>query len=100
MENITAQAVQKIIDQTKYGEYDQYHEWSPSYSLSDKTVFLENMLKDWERTEEEGKKLILQFAKDLLKEAGKWNSVIIEKLERYSQIPEIKEIYNHAGRKL
>jgi len=53
------------------------------------------LLKDWERTEEEGKNLILQFAKDLLKEAGRWNSVVMEKLERYSQIPEIKKIHNH-----
>jgi len=95
MEKITAQAVEKIIQHTGYGEYDQNHEWSPSFSLSDKTGFLENMLKDWERTEEAGKKMILQFAKDLLKEAGRWNSAVMEKLERYSQIPEIKEIHNH-----
>ena len=91
---VTAQEVEAIIDHTKYGEYDQYHEWNPSFSVEDKAVYLDKMMADWNRTEQGGKELIIQFIKTLLKDSGNNSVDVANILVRYAGIPEITRLVN------
>lgn len=91
-EIVTAQEVAKIIQQSAYGEYDQYHDWSPSYTLQNKADLLENMLKCWDTTEEKGRKLIVQYVRTLIKESGGGVSIITDKLLNFGGHSEIVKI--------
>lgn len=91
-EEITVEAVKIIIQNTEYGEYDQYHDWTPSYNLNDKINFLAQMLDNWNYTDDEGKILIAQFCKKLLNESGINNLLVLDKLYCYTQIPTIDNV--------
>jgi hypothetical protein len=93
-ETVTSGELEKIIQHTQYGEYDQYHDWSPSYTLQDKASFLDNMLQNWTKTTPDGKKLILQFIRTLITESGNDTQIIANALVRYTQFPEIFNMAN------
>jgi hypothetical protein len=93
-EIVTTREVIKIIQQGEYGEYDQFHDWSPSYTLQNKADLLENMLNNWDKTEPEGRKLIIQFIRILIKESGSSALVITNKLVPYAQLPEVIRVVN------
>jgi hypothetical protein len=89
---VTAAELAKIIEHySVYGEYDEYHEWSLYYSFQDKAGLLEKLLIDWERTEADGQKLILQFTRTLIKEFLYGPSLLAEILVRSIRLAGIVE---------
>ncbi|MFH1253017.1 MAG: hypothetical protein V1664_01650 [Candidatus Uhrbacteria bacterium] len=89
---ITAQDLTKIIQQGLHGEYGADHDWSPDGSLKTKIGWLEEMLKNWDQTEPEGKKLIMYFLRSLIKEAKENSTVVTDRLTPYAKIPEVAKV--------
>lgn len=81
-----------MIDMTEMGEYDSYHEWSPSFDLKAKAEVLDNVLKDWATTDSEGRKAILGFFRKLNKEWLDSALPLTEIAVRYAYLPEIVSI--------
>lgn len=92
-EPVTAVELGKLMEHLlEYGEYDQYHDWSLYYTLRNKTDALAKMLENWEITEIEGRKLILQFIHTLIKDAGGNTQCITDTLITYAHLPEVNSI--------
>lgn len=89
---MTISEITQIIQLSQWGEYDALHEWSPFYTLKDKTDFLAEMLNDWEKTEPEGKKLILQFIRALIQDASIDLFFLTDKLVFFDDFPEIRTL--------
>ena len=89
---VTAHDLTRRIQHMQYGEYDQDHDWSPCFTFKDKVDLLNAMLAEWDKTELDGKKLIVQFARSLIVSC-KWEaSVIADMLVSYARIPEIADV--------
>jgi len=86
---VTTQEVTRLIDMTEAGEYDSYHEWSPSYDLQAKAEVLGRLMADWDTTESDGRKLILEFTRKLNKEWMDSALPITEIVVRYVHLPEV-----------
>jgi hypothetical protein len=86
--------IEKIIQQSNYGEYDQYHDWTPSYTLPQKAEFLKQMLSNWNITETDAQKLVIQFTRTLVKESGSSCLDITNILVSYFHLPEITGMIN------
>jgi hypothetical protein len=91
---VTAREVSEAIRQCEYGEYDQNHEWSPSYSLQDKAKVLGSMLDNWDRTEPEGRKVVIQFIRMLAQEAGNYAQAFTDTLVIHAGVPEVVNAVN------
>ena len=89
---VTLQEVMQIIDSTKQGEYDALHEWSPCYTGSDKVRFLDQIMNDWDITEAEGRKVIIQFIREIAKETREVSNVLTDSLVKYAKLPEIIQV--------
>lgn len=87
---VTVHEIDIIIKQSEQGDYDQYHEWSPSYSLEDKANLLFNMLNNWNYSTEDAKKLIIDFTKKLIHDSGTSSYIVTDKLVLFAQLNEIK----------
>ena len=87
--SVTAQEVAGLIDMTEAGEYDSYHEWSPSFDLKGKADVLEGLMANWEVTEPEGRRRILEFARKLNKEWIDSAEPITNIVARYAHLPEV-----------
>ncbi len=85
----TNEIVRRKIDCTEAGEYDSLHEWSPSFDFSAKADVLENLMKDWETTSEEGRVSIIHFIQKLNKEWIDNGYLLTNILVKYSYLPEI-----------
>jgi len=92
--SVTAHELAKIIQLSEYGEYGSDHDRTPSYTLENKLDWVETMLKDWDNTEPDGKKLIVYFIRILVKEAGSSSALVVDRLASYSQIPEVAKVIN------
>ena len=88
----TAQDVARLIDMTEAGDYDSYHEWSPSFDLKAKADVLAGMMLNWETTEPEGRKLILEFLRKLNKSWMDSAKPVTDIVARYAGLPEIVRI--------
>ena len=89
---VTAHDLTRRIQHMQYGEYDQYHDWSPCFSFKDKVDLLNAMLTEWNITETDGKKLIVQFARSLIVMC-RWEALLIaDMLISYARIPEIADV--------
>jgi len=86
---VTAQEVTTQINMTEAGEYDSYHEWSPSYDLQAKAGVLEGMMANWDSTEPEARLLILDFLRKLNKDWIDSALPITEVVVRHIHVPEI-----------
>ena len=58
---VTVHEVTRLIDMTEAGDYDSYHEWSPSFDQQAKAGVLDGLMANWDTTEPDGKYLILGF---------------------------------------
>ncbi|MFA5839029.1 MAG: hypothetical protein WC890_00055 [Candidatus Margulisiibacteriota bacterium] len=87
--------IQEIIDTSQYGEYDSNHEWNASYTTTDKLNWLEGMLKEWEQTDAEGRKLITAFIRMILGDAWVDLGSVIDRLELYAAIPEVARVLDY-----
>ena len=86
---MTSKKIEETITMTMWGEYDSYHEWSPSYSLADKARYLGEFLRDWETTDAEGRKLVLDFARSLIKDNRAFALPVAEQLVANAHLPDI-----------
>jgi len=89
---VITQEVTALIDMTAGGEYGADHDWSPSFTLQDKVDVLERLMKNWENTEPEGKKQIIQFIRMLNKEWFDSAHGIANVVAQYSQQPEVVSV--------
>jgi hypothetical protein len=95
-EIVTMAAVTRAIDATAAGGYDEYHEWSPSYSLADKSVVLGRLLADWQRTEQDGQAVIMAFVRTLLKDSASYPEPLTAVLVTHAHLPEVVGIVKSA----
>ncbi len=86
---VSARDVGKKIDATKYGEYDSNHEWNACYGFSDKCAVLASLLDEWDSTEPEGRRLVVQFVRMLAAEMSQVESPLAELLATHAEKPEI-----------
>ena len=86
---MTSKKIEETITMTMCGEYDSYHEWSPSYSLADKARYLGEFLQDWEANDAEGRKLVLDFAGSLIKDNRAFAMPVAEQLVAHGHLPDI-----------
>ena len=85
----TVQEVAGLIDMTEAGDYDSYHEWSPSFDLQGKANVLEKLMTNWDMTEPDGKTLILGFIRKLNKEWNDSAQPITDIVVRHVHLPEV-----------
>jgi hypothetical protein len=95
-EMVTLAAVTRAIDATAAGGYDEYHEWSPSYSLADKSAVLGRLLADWRRTEQDGQAVIMAFVRTLLKEGASYPEPLAAVLVTHAYLPEVVGVVKGA----
>lgn len=86
---VGVQEVSRLIDMTEAGDYDSYHEWSPSFDLPAKAEVLGTLLASWGATEPEGQRLILQFARKLNRDWRYSAEPITDIMVRYAGLPEV-----------
>jgi hypothetical protein len=89
---VTAEDVATIVGQSRHGSYDQYHDWSPSYSLETKVALLEDLLKAWDKTEPAGHRIILEFARNLIKEATGCEYLVGDMLAAFAHVPGVSQL--------
>jgi hypothetical protein len=88
----TAQKITQTVQQIlHYGEYDEMHDRSPSYTLEDRCNFLDKMLQNRDDTEPAGQKVILQFIRTFLQEHKHDPQSITQILSSHTHIPEVKK---------
>ena len=91
---ITSKEVtEKVQHALHYGAYDEHHDWSPSYDFVDRVFVLRKLLNDRNTTDDGGKKVILEFARELITQGASQDPRIMqENLVDYEHIPEVKKI--------
>ncbi|HCM25382.1 MAG: hypothetical protein A2Z99_03325 [Treponema sp. GWB1_62_6] len=86
---VTVHEVTRLIDMTEAGDYDSYHEWSPSFDQQAKAGVLDGLMANWDTTEPDGKYLILGFARKLNLEWRDSAKPIVDVLVRHARLPEV-----------
>jgi hypothetical protein len=89
---VTREEVAARIRDTEYGEYDCYHDWTPTCSLEDKARVLGALLDRWDATESGGREEILRFLQALIRESGNGAGVVRERVTPFLRIPEVRRI--------